>query len=745
MRSRSRILVVATLACVIALGATAAESPAGHSAFEIVSSGNDPEVTQFAGATYDGLRVFGRTWDRSAPTDTDTRTDIYEYSGGATSHVSIGPAGGNGLYGSWYEGASADGSRVFFTTGDPLVASDTDDCDPVDPAANGCTDVYERAGGTTTLISTGSLTPSPPYGAGFLDVSEDGQRVLFSTREALVGSDGDALADIYERVGGSTTLVSTGPAGGNGEFTASYGDASADGTRVFFTTEEQLVASDTDSAADVYERSGGTTTRISTGPVGGNAAAADSTFRGVSQDGSRVIFETSEKLVSSDTDSSVDVYQRAGGTTTLLSTGPAGGNGSTGAFYKGASAGGTRVFFQTTESLASSDGDSEVDVYEHAGGVTTHVSTGPFDDGPYDATLQGVSRDGARAVFGTTEQITGADTDGRFDIYERAGGSTTLLSVGPAGGNGPVDAFYAGMSDDGRRVFFESAEQLTGDDSDGFTDVYEREGSTTTRVSKGPDSSGNGAWLAIYLGASADGSRVFFSSAENLSTADTDIYSDIYVASATAGYPRPKSATPVRVSLVIAYEECTAPNRIHGPPALGGGVSDASCNPPVPASDHLTVGTPDSNSQPPKSIGQASFRAIVGDPGTSADEADAGLRVSIVDVRRRSDLGDYAGELAAAASVRITDKYNGTFPADPGTVTEIPIPFAVPCTTTSDDTVGSTCAVDTTVDALVPGAVKEKARAIWELGQIEVRDGGADGDADTAPNTPFTRQGVFIP
>ena len=111
MRSRSRILVVATLACVIALGATAAESPAGHSAFEIVSSGNDPEVTQFAGATYDGLRVFGRTWDRSAPTDTDTRTDIYEYSGGATSHVSIGPAGGNGPYGSTYEGASADGAE----------------------------------------------------------------------------------------------------------------------------------------------------------------------------------------------------------------------------------------------------------------------------------------------------------------------------------------------------------------------------------------------------------------------------------------------------------------------------------------------------------------------------------------------------------------------------------------------------------------------------------------------------------
>jgi len=519
---------------------------------------------------------------------------------------------------------------------------------------------------------------------------------------------------------------------------------SADGTRVFFTTSEQLVGADTDSAADVYERSGSTTTLVSTGPAGGNGAA-DATFRAVSHDGSRVIFETSEQLVSSDTDSAVDVYERAGGTTTRLSTGPAGGNGSAEALYKGASAGGTRVFFQTAESLASSDGDSEVDVYERAGGTTTHVSTGPSDDGPFDATLQGVSRDGARAVFGTTEPVTEADTDGRFDIYERTGNSTTLLSVGPAGGNGSVDAFLGGMSEDGRRVFFETAEQLTGDDTDGFTDVYEREGSTTTRLSRGPDSSGNAGWLAIYLGASADGSRVFFSSAENLATADTDVFSDVYMASATAGYARPKSATPIRVALVMAYEQCTAPNRIHGPPALGGGASDPSCHPPVPASDHLTVGTPDSNGQAPKSIGAANLRAIAGDPGTSADEADVGLRVSILDVRRRSDLGDYGGELAIGASVRITDKYSGTFPADSGTVSDIPFPFLVPCTTTADSTVGSTCAVDTTVEALVPGAIKEKARAIWALGQIEVRDGGADGDAETEPNTPFARQGVFIP
>ena len=41
-------------------------------------------------------------------------------------------------------------------------------------------------------------------------------------------------------------------------------------------------------------------------------------------------------------------------------------------------------------------------------------------------------------------------------------------------------------------------------------------------------------------------------------------------------YPRPVGATPLRVSLVTAYDECTAPNRTHGPP-----LDSPSCNPPT--------------------------------------------------------------------------------------------------------------------------------------------------------------------
>ena len=58
---------------------------------------------------------------------------------------------------------------------------------------------------------------------------------------------------------------------------------------------------------------------------------------------------------------------------------------------------------------------------------------------------------------------------------------------------------------------------------------------------------------------------------------------------------------------------------------------------------------------------------------------------------------------------------------------------------------GSTCAVSTTVDAVVPGAAREGERAIWALDRVQVLDGGADGIASTSPNTLFAVQGVFVP
>jgi hypothetical protein len=62
-----------------------------------------------------------------------------------------------------------------------------------------------------------------------------------------------------------------------------------------------------------------------------------------------------------------------------------------------------------------------------------------------------------------------------------------------------------------------------------------------------------------------------------------------------------------------------------------------------------------------------------------------------------------------------------------------------------DDTIGSTCSATTTADAVVPGAVLEGRRSIWEFGKVQVFDGGSDGVVSTTPNTLFADQAVFVP
>jgi hypothetical protein len=197
------------------------------------------------------------------------------------------------------------------------------------------------------------------------------------------------------------------------------------------------------------------------------------------------------------------------------------------------------------------------------------------------------------------------------------------------------------------------------------------------------------------------------------------------------GFPRPKGATPLRTSLAPAYKPCTSANRTHGSPLAFG-----SCNPPTQVSDFATVGTPDANAAPANSIGSVTIKVL--------NTADVRFTASITDVRNKVGLGDYTGELQGRLPLRITDRTNGPSLTDPATG-DATFAFTIPCTTTASTTVGSTCSVVTTANAVAPGAVISGARAIWEIQNVQVFDGGADGMASTEPNTLFADQALFAP
>jgi hypothetical protein len=106
-------------------------------------------------------------------------------------------------------------------------------------------------------------------------------------------------------------------------------------------------------------------------------------------------------------------------------------------------------------------------------------------------------------------------------------------------------------------------------------------------------------------------------------------------------------------------------------------------------------------------------------------------------------LDDYAGELQLRATVRLTDRESAA--GGSSTASDLVLPVTVPCAVTINVLTGGECAIATTFDAVTPGVVDEGARAIWQLGNIEVHDSGPDGDAETPGNAVFARPGVFVP
>jgi hypothetical protein len=229
------------------------------------------------------------------------------------------------------------------------------------------------------------------------------------------------------------------------------------------------------------------------------------------------------------------------------------------------------------------------------------------------------------------------------------------------------------------------------------------------------------------------------------------------LASTSVSYARPKAASPVRASLVPGYDQCTAPNRVHGPP-----LAEASCNPPAPSSSTLTVGTPDSNGALVQSVSYLRMAVIVGNPFTPTDEADVGVQFESTDVRcagtnaacPSGQGSDYTGKLLARAPVRITDRANGPGGNENGTMLDTLLEMPVTCVVTASSTIGARCALNTTLEALIPGALREGKRAIWQLGQATVQDAGPNGtgygsgcpaNCGDGDERTFLRQGIFVP
>lgn len=291
-------------------------------------------------------------------------------------------------------GASADGSKVFFTdlealTDDAVPNSEVrenPDTGQIDfPAGN----LYEYD------FDTGDLTdlslPASPSGPqadvrGVVGISDDGEYVYFVARGDLGGGAEAGGYNLYLSHAGETEYIGTldfrDSATWEETFSSSSGQAgvparvSADGSLAIqsfapLTGYDNLEAETEKRTSQVYLYSPDSRSLICAScradgtPPEGSSTITPSDFpdnptRNLSDDGARLFFNSTDALVAGDTNGESDVYEWTQGRVHLISDGTS----NSPAYFQDASADGNDVFFSSGARLVAQDIDEHRDLYD---------------------------------------------------------------------------------------------------------------------------------------------------------------------------------------------------------------------------------------------------------------------------------------------------------------------------------------------------------------------------------------------
>jgi DNA-binding beta-propeller fold protein YncE len=225
---------------------------------------------------------------------------------------------GPGGWSTAYVGLPSDGMADEGRYGSPLLEADPflerfafgglDICSPC--FADGSTNIPLREpGGSIVKGIAGSLDPGPadPEGGVAKLFSADGEHLVFGTPTKIEPAGRNGFATIYARdlASGETEVVSTLPDGktiGGGEGEAL--DVSADGSRVLIGIQ---LSEDVQGNPhhQLYLHLAGKPKSVDLTP--GTAAGVQ--LNGMSADGARVFYTTTEHLLPADTDESADIYE----------------------------------------------------------------------------------------------------------------------------------------------------------------------------------------------------------------------------------------------------------------------------------------------------------------------------------------------------------------------------------------------------------------------------------------------------
>lgn len=474
------------------------------------------------------------------------------------------------------------------------------------PLASGAGSLFR----TTKFVGANNGTAGvPPFSDVLLTSGYD---VLPPGPERTVAEKTAAgFENLYEWTGGRPQLVNVNNEGGllnpcgadlgeGGEAGESINAVSADGSKVFFTSP-QLGANESSpeqcTASRLYMRVDGRETVEVSAPQGVELSTrANVVYHGATADGSKVFFSTATQLTPEAPANTNNLYAYDTNAPTgkglrLVASGLAAGQSRTVVHDVVASENGSVVYWNT---------GNEISRYEEASGKSSFVARLIHPESEAEPASTTTTPNGEFLLFtadgsgsGSLSEREGVEGEPRGagvpghphnELYRYDNADKTVICVSCGGGVVPekgttfVPAATGGgssllgspdgmpslisMSEDGRRVFFQTSAQLVAGDTNVDTpeeeqsgvlgraaDIYEWEADGTEEapglfceMANGCThliSAGEDVGPSIFLGASRGGRDVFFATAAQLVPQATPEFTNIYDARIGGGFPSP--------------------------------------------------------------------------------------------------------------------------------------------------------------------------------------------------------------
>ncbi len=369
---------------------------------------------------------------------------------------------------------------------------------------------YDTLLDTRVLVSQSTAGDPANNSSGVPAIDSTGRYVAFSSdADNLVANDNNGVTDVFVRdmVSNTTTRVSVTATGAELPDATTAPSISADGRYVAFIAGTDIVSTDTNMDSDAYVHDRVTNANVLASVANGVQPDFGVSDVAISGNGLFVAFTTDTDLIPTDTNISDDVYLRnlAAKTTSRISR-PKDATLDGGGDSPSLSNDGRYVAFvggSDIDGVADPFPGTDVFVRDTVANTVSRVSVSPTGTpiGGYSQSPQ-ISADGNRVVYATSGNPTGTDTNGSvLDIVvrDRILARTTLLSTDQWLAQLGTNSSAPAISGNGRYATFRSLGAFVSDDANSVADFYDRAVDVPQPAAISPNTGARGAQITISI------------------------------------------------------------------------------------------------------------------------------------------------------------------------------------------------------------------------------------------------------